>query len=273
MGQFCLTVLSCILIDLHQFQSIARVSFRYHKHQLHLDCLLDDTIPSILLLAQNINNVTMADYTTTKLDPDTHLLLDQPLLRLPNELLRKNFKSAQRSIEQSNKIVTTAVQTSSKQSPAETLASLDATVRKAQNLKRRLEALQTEEKALHRQQKARLQHVQDLHEIPGLTDVKYDRWSQVRLDRLLVDYLLRNGNMASAKELAKEKGIEDLVDIAVFEECGRIEQSLREGKMQEGLAWCAENNKSLKKINVCIIHNHSLYPAYHIMLTLSYRAT
>ena len=193
---------------------------------------------------------TMAELTTTKLEPDSHLLLDQPLLRLPNELLRKNLKSAQRQIEMTNKNVTSAIQASNNQSPADTLASLDATLVKAQNLKRKLEALQTEEKSLHRQQKARIRHLQELHEIPSLADVNYDNWSRTRLDRLLVDYLLRQGYTQSARELAREKNIEELVDVGVFEECGKIEQSLREGRTQECLAWCGENKQALKKINV-----------------------
>lgn len=192
----------------------------------------------------------MAEVTTSKLEPDSQLLLDQPLLRLPNELLRKNLKSAQRQIEMTNKNVNTAVQASSSQSPADTLASLDATLVKAQNLKRKLEALQAEEKSIHRQQKARIQHVQELHEIPTLADVKYDNWSQTRLDRLLVDYLLRQGYTQSARELAKEKDVEDLVDVGVFEECGKIEKRLREGSTQECLSWCNENKQALKKINV-----------------------
>ncbi|KAK3715981.1 GID complex subunit containing RING finger motif [Vermiconidia calcicola] len=191
----------------------------------------------------------MAEYTSTKLDPDSHLLLDQPLLRLPHELLRKNLKSAQRQIEMTNKSVTSAVQASNNHSPADTLASLDATLAKAQNLTRKLEALQSEEKALHKQQKARIQHLEELHEIPSLSDVKYDNWSHARLDRLLVDYLLRQGYTQSAKELAQEKGVEDLVDIGVFEECGRIEKSLQEGKTQECLTWCGENKQALKKID------------------------
>ena len=190
----------------------------------------------------------MAEFTTTKLDPDTHLLLDQPLLRLPNELLRKNLKSAQRQIEMTNKNVTTALSTNN-QSPADTLASLDATLAKAQNLKRKLEALQAEEKALHKQQKARIEHLEELHSIPNLADVKYDNWSHVRLNRLLVDYLLRQGYTQSAKELAKEKGIEELVDVGVFEECGKIERSLREGRTAECLSWCSDNKQALKKID------------------------
>ena len=195
----------------------------------------------------------MAEFTTTKLDPDTHLLLDQPLLRLPNELLRKNLKTAQRQIEMTNKNVTTALQSNGTNSSADTLASLDATLAKAQNLKRKLESLHAEETALHKQQKARIQHLGELHDIPNLADVKYDNWSHVRLNRLLVDYLLRQGYTQSAKELAQEKGIEELVDVGVFEECGKIEKSLRDGKTAECLAWCADNKQALKKIDVSSI--------------------
>lgn len=193
----------------------------------------------------------MAELTSTKLEPDSHLLLDQPLLRLPHELLRKNLKSAQRQIEIANKSITTSIQAiNSQTTPADALASLDATLAKAQTLKRKLEALHEEEKSLHRQQKARVEHLQQLHEIPSLADVKYDSWSHTRLDRLLVDYLLRQGYVESARQLAQEKGVEDLVDVAVFEECGKIESSLKHGEVKEGLAWCSENKQALKKINV-----------------------
>lgn len=191
----------------------------------------------------------MAELTTTKLDPDAHLLLDQPLLRLPHELLRKNFKTAQRLCEQANKNVTKDVQAAASQQPAQTLASLNAALAKAQTLKRKLEALYTEEQNLHRQQRSRVEHLQQLHEISSLADVQYDSWSQTRLDRLLVDYLLRQGYTQSAKELATEKNIQELVDVDVFENCGRIEASLLAGDTEECLKWCSDNKQSLKKIN------------------------
>lgn len=187
---------------------------------------------------------------STKLDHDAHLLLDQPLLRLPHELLRKNLKTAQRQIEIANKAITSSISAAITASPTDVLANLDATIQKAQTLKRKLEALHEEEKTLHRQQKARIRHLQALHEIPGLADVKYDAWAHVRLDRLLVDYLLRRGYAESAVALAREKGIEELVDIGVFAECGRIERSLQRGEVKEALAWCLENKQALRKINV-----------------------
>lgn len=191
----------------------------------------------------------MAELTTTKLDPDSHLLLDQPLLRLPNELLRKNLKTAQRHIEQTNKNITKDVQAAVSQQPDQALAALEATLAKAQNLKRKLEQLHAEEQNLQRQQRIRVEHLQQLHEIPSLADVKYDTWSHARLDRLLVDYLLRQGYTQSARDLAAEKNINDLVDIDVFEDCGRIEKSLLDGRTQECLSWCSENKQALKKIN------------------------
>ena len=196
----------------------------------------------------------MAEMSSTKLEPDTHMLLDQPLLRLTHELCRKNLKTAQRHIEQTSKNVQKDVQAATTavaagQSPTQTIAALEATLAKAQTLKRKLEALHAEEQQLHRQQRARVQHLQELHEIPNLADVKYDKWAHARLDRLLVDYLLRQGYTQSARELAAEKEVADLVDVDVFEDCGRIEHSLRSGQTKECLSWCSDNKQALKKLN------------------------
>lgn len=135
-------------------------------------------------------------------------------------------------------------------------------IAKAQTLKRKLESLHNEELQLHRSQRARLQHLRDLHEIPSLADVKYDEWSKVRLDRMLIDYLLRMGYSESAKQLAREKGVEELVDVSAFEVCGAVEMSLRRDKRtQDALQWCGENKQALKKINVgvgCVMFSYAL---------------
>ena len=117
-------------------------------------------------------------------------------------------------------------------------------------LKRKLEQLHEEEKILHQHSRKRIQHMQDLYQIPSLTDVKYDEWSRVRLNRLLVDYLLRSGYGESARQLAKEKGIEELVDLDVFVQCRRIEESLKRGSTQECLAWCTEHRALMKTLSV-----------------------
>lgn len=84
----------------------------------------------------------------------------------------------------------------------------------------------------------------------SLDDVKYEQWSRTRLDRLLVDYMLRHGYKDSALGLSQDKHIEDLVDVETFVQMSRIRESLQNGKVTEALAWCNENKKDLRKMDV-----------------------
>ena len=129
-------------------------------------------------------------------------------------------------------------------------------ISRMQGLKRKMALLHEEEKVLHEHSRKRIQHLKDLYDIPSLADVKYDEWARIRLNRLLVDYLLRSGYGESARALAKEKGIEALVDLDVFVECHRIEESLRNGSTVEGLAWCAEHKPMMRKTSVSLNSVH-----------------
>lgn len=214
------------------------------------------------------------DPTSTKLNPENHLLLvrppiptattvasnpqiqDQPLLRLPHELARRNFKSVQRVVEREKEHVLPALRDtanaslSDTHSPDQTLAALDSMLSRMHGLKRKMETLQDDEKRIQTQSRKRIQHLEALHAIPGLGDVKYDNWSRTRLDRLLIDHMLRSGYSESAKQLAAEKGIEELVDLSVFVQCQRIAESLRRGETKEALQWCGENKAALKRSQV-----------------------
>lgn len=184
------------------------------------------------------------------------LIQEQPLLRLPHELIRRNIKTAQRYIEREKDNVFPALKETANASlqlstsPEQTLASLDAMISRMQTLKRKLETFHEDERALQSYSRRRIQHLQDLYQIPSLADVKYDEWSRVRLDRLLVDYLLRQGYGNTAAALAKEKGIEGLVDLRVFEHCQKIADSLEKGQTKEALTWCTQNSGPLKKLGV-----------------------
>lgn len=186
-------------------------------------------------------------------------LQDQPLLRLPNDLARRNFKSVQRAVEREEKYVLPTLQEMSygnlfdEQSPDQTLSTLDTMLSRMHGLKRKMQSLQEEEKKIQNQSRKRIQHLETLHKIPSLADVKYDQWSRVRLDRLLVDHMLRSGYSESAKQLASEREIEDLVDLGVFTQCQRVVESLRRGETKEALQWCGENKAALKKSQVCTV--------------------
>jgi macrophage erythroblast attacher len=117
-----------------------------------------------------------------------------------------------------------------------------------QTLKRKLEKQHSEEEALHHHSSKRIKHLQDLYDIPSLADVKYEQWSRTRLDRLMVDYLLRSGYCKTASSLAESKQISHLIDHDTFVGCHKIASSLCSGETREALAWINENRNSLKKL-------------------------
>lgn len=228
-----------------------------------------------------------AELTSTRLNAENHLLLvlnsspptycwlaphsdtnsvdylqDQPLLRLPHELARRNFKSVQRLVEREKEYVLPALKEtanaslSNEQTPDQALAALDAMISRMQGLKRKMENLHQEERKIQEQSRKRIQHLEKLHQIPSLADVQYDQWARVRSDRLMIDHMLRSGYIKSAQQLAREKGIEDLVDLNVFVQCQRIAESLRTGETKDALQWCGENKAALKKSQVCLTSNN-----------------
>ncbi|KAJ9112329.1 hypothetical protein QFC19_000749 [Naganishia cerealis] len=92
-----------------------------------------------------------------------------------------------------------------------------------------------------------LSEMQDMSSISD-SDQAWLKWRTERVDRFMVDYLLRNGKHAAAAAYAKERNIEGQVDIALFQECARIESALvQKQSCAEALAWCGENRGTLKK--------------------------
>lgn len=135
-------------------------------------------------------------------------------------------------------------------STADAVATLDSVLARMHSLKRKLASCADEEARLYRHVDARARHLGELQSMYAFEDVKYEQWSRKRLDRLLVDYLMRQGYGESARALAAEKGIVDLVDIETFQQMNRIRHSLLNQSVKEALEWCAENKKELRKNDV-----------------------
>ncbi|KAK1780971.1 CTLH/CRA C-terminal to lish motif domain-containing protein [Copromyces sp. CBS 386.78] len=196
----------------------------------------------------------MADHEASKINHDNHLLLDQPLLRLPYELLRKNFRSAHFTVEKEsttlNKLLKETAKGSldSKTSPEDVVKNLDTMIAKMRGMKRKLSTYADEETRLYKQLDARVSHLRELSDMHSVEDVKYEGWSRKRLDRLLVDYMLRHGYNTSAQALANEREMHDLVDVETFLTMSKIRESLENGSVTEALAWCNDNKKELRKL-------------------------
>ncbi|KAM0334171.1 hypothetical protein ACHAQA_001191 [Verticillium albo-atrum] len=200
----------------------------------------------------------MGDHQHSTIKHQDHVLLDQPLLRLPYELLRNNFRAAHFTVEKDSTSIkallkeTATASVNGRASPDQVLQNLDAMIAKMRGVKRKLTAYADEEARLYHQADARITHLGEIYGMHSFDDVKYETWSRKRLDRLLVDYLLRQGYNDSAQALTAEKGMEDLVDVQTFVQMSRIQESLRGGSVTEALAWCQDNKKELRKKDSCL---------------------
>jgi macrophage erythroblast attacher len=85
----------------------------------------------------------------TKLVPDNQLILDAPLLKVPLELIRRNFKTAQRTIDKETKAITASLSEVTQKAQLgtttaeETIASIDLMIKRMQTLKRKVHTSRT----------------------------------------------------------------------------------------------------------------------------------
>ena len=92
-------------------------------------------------------------------------------------------------------------------------------------LKRRLRDACSEEEKWIRVCRQRLDHLDDGHVASNA-----QRWSQQRLNRYVVDHILRQGHHVTAQRLAQETNVTEMVDFDVFERAHAV-QVRRERKM------------------------------------------
>lgn len=199
----------------------------------------------------------MADHHNIAIKHTDHLLLEQQLVRLPYELLRKNFRSAHFAIEKENASLRSAAEAAAKAAMRQTadkdttLRSLDAMIEQAEALKRKLGEFAATEETLTTNLEKRLDYMDAIYNMNTYEDVGYEAWSRTRLDRLMVEYMFQQGFIDSGLALARDREIEHLVDAEPFMQCNKIIQSLKRHSVSEALAWCSENKKELRKMGVC----------------------
>ncbi|XP_013142487.1 PREDICTED: macrophage erythroblast attacher [Papilio polytes] len=100
--------------------------------------------------------------------------------------------------------------------------------------------------------KKRLDHLKEQAEAlqdPVAAQTSLNQWRKVRLDRMLVDYFLRNGYYDSATKLADAKDLRDLTNVDIYQAAAQVERELAARRTARGLQWCADNKSKLRKIN------------------------
>ncbi|KAL7277393.1 hypothetical protein ACG7TL_009255 [Trametes sanguinea] len=182
------------------------------------------------------------------------MLFEQPFARVPYENYRKVFRTSQKSIEKELGAVQNAAKDlANKERPEDdveaTTKALDGMIARVEGLKRKLSDMQESAgKPTLNVMRERLQHLGAVEQFESQRVPEFTRWADVRLDRWLVDWSLRNGKEKTARMIAAEKGIEKLVDIDLFSDIRRIEDALNCKSCSEALAWCSENKAALRKL-------------------------
>ncbi|ORX98890.1 hypothetical protein K493DRAFT_329233 [Basidiobolus meristosporus CBS 931.73] len=196
-----------------------------------------------------------------KINHEALLTIEQPFVKVPYEQLKKAFRVSQKHIEKEITVLTHSVgdllkaANQGKVNADEAVKVIDNSIQRLKTLKQKLQDAKQEELLFTKRSKARLQHLSELNQIVSYNDEAYTRWSRVRLDRVLVDFMLRSGFSETAKALAKDTNIEELVDTELFIQSKKIEEALQKHSCTECLHWCSENKTSLRKMKSTLEFN------------------
>lgn len=87
---------------------------------------------------------------------------------------------------------------------------------------------------------------------PAMTTVTTSQWKKIRLDRMIVEHLLRLGFYETAERLADRVHIRDLTNVDIFKVSRDVELDLRARQTAKCSAWCADNKSKLRKISSTI---------------------
>eukprot|EP01006_Ploeotia_vitrea_P025461 TRINITY_DN58329_c0_g1_i1.p1 TRINITY_DN58329_c0_g1~~TRINITY_DN58329_c0_g1_i1.p1 ORF type:complete len:412 (+),score=43.01 TRINITY_DN58329_c0_g1_i1:31-1266(+) len=197
-----------------------------------------------------------------------------PFCKVPIETFVKSNRTVQKNLDKDYTVVNNAMNTLIDREKAnpdveKTCNSLDKIITKLRGVKRKLQEAEAESDTQLEHFHKRIEHLWQLlpADQPATEQAPTSSASstscavvvgseerisatvhQTRIQRQLVDYLLRRGYSKTADTLTKRYNLQALVDIAVFHSAQPIIDSLlRKHSCTEALQWCKENQVRLKK--------------------------
>jgi macrophage erythroblast attacher len=138
-----------------------------------------------------------------KLNHEGLLALEQPLIKVPLEQLKRDFRGTQRIIEREMTAIASAASQFQTLAPELQEISITNQIFRLETLKRKLSE-NTDARFLvfsinFEATKKRIQHLSKACEIQSPKSEEFTRWSKVRLGRVICDYLLRKGYIQTGK--------------------------------------------------------------------------
>lgn len=169
---------------------------------------------------------------------------------MPFESLRKAAKERKSVVDDTTRLVSSLTSLAdfsedADLTPEKASEQLDAVISKLNSLKRKLEDVSLLEKTNAEKFQARMKCLVEQGE--PMEDHVVE-WNSQRMDRLLIDYFLRNGYRNTAEKLIELDGAEEYVDAQIFRSAYNVIDGLKRRSCIEALAWCVENRSRLKRI-------------------------
>eukprot|EP00963_Diacronema_lutheri_P002798 scaffold216_cov375-Pavlova_lutheri.AAC.2 len=177
---------------------------------------------------------------------------ETPLVRVPYEALKRSVRDESKALQEQLATITKEVEMlqHGHRDREVVIGDLDAASDRIQNVKRKLQDREKAEKRLLNSCYTRLDYLSK----PS-TPEKVEEFERERLDRILIDYLLRESLKESGMAVVRSTELEGLVDVDIFLETQRIASTLKQGDCRSALAWCAQNAGRLKKLRSSLEFN------------------
>ncbi|WFD44767.1 GID complex subunit containing RING finger motif [Malassezia psittaci] len=186
------------------------------------------------------------------------LIVEQPLLRVPLDEMRTQLKTQQRLWERDylycSNVLQAKLARADQENALDTLKeSAQMMVTRLQQLRHKLSELGSKAESLLKDTQLRYEYLHALQDMQ-MESQAFEDWCTIRLQRMVVDYMLRRGAFSSAEKLAAAHNITQLVDFPVFAQIRKVELSLvpdehstESPSCATALAWCSENKITLRK--------------------------
>jgi len=177
--------------------------------------------------------------------------IEYTLIRVPYDSGVKTFKGSKKTIEKEMSSILNSIIALKKEphlTKTQTTTSINGLITRLKTLKRKLDDNYHEEDEIYECCKKRLLRLGsvDIHNKENVTE-----YQASRVNQLILEQLVRNDYMDTAKVLSKEYGMEDFmsVDAKILQEYNTIIRDLGQKSCGTAFQWCQANKTKLLRIN------------------------
>ncbi|KAL9890262.1 E3 ubiquitin-protein transferase Katazuke isoform 1-T1 [Glossina fuscipes fuscipes] len=185
--------------------------------------------------------------------------LEHSTLKVPYEIINKKFRVAQKAIDReadqvqlASKEVEKALKVSVHPTISDISRLVGCVVQRIQVLKRKAEENIEDELNSSYVCKRKIEHLKGIAPPENNNEIwqaSFDKWKRVRIDRMVVEHLLRMGYYKTAERLASQSNIQHLTNLDIFHVSREVENDLANYKTTKCVLWCIDNKSKLRKIN------------------------